>query len=89
MIGNGLVFIRLCQAPPAKLRVPQPLAEKVLTFNHLAAVDYPRRDRSDARTQSKRRTSEGAELSLEHHRPRLCGPPRRFVCIAQFRLRQR
>jgi hypothetical protein len=37
-------------------------------LQHLAAVDYPRRDRSDARTQ---RTSEGAELSLEHHRPRL------------------
>jgi hypothetical protein len=33
-------------------------------LQHLAAVDYPRRDRSDARTQSKRRTSEGAELRL-------------------------
>ena len=33
MTGNGFVFIRLCRAPPAKLRVPQPLSEKVPTFN--------------------------------------------------------
>ena len=33
MTGNGFVFIRLCQAPPAKLHVPQPLSEKVPTFN--------------------------------------------------------
>ena len=33
MIGNGFVFIRLCRAPPAKLRVPQPLSEKVPIFN--------------------------------------------------------
>ena len=33
MTGNGFVFIRLCRAPPGKLRVPQPLSEKVPTFN--------------------------------------------------------
>jgi hypothetical protein len=33
MTGNGFVFIRLCRAPPAKLRVPQPLSGKVPTFN--------------------------------------------------------
>jgi hypothetical protein len=33
MTGNGFVFIRLCRASPAQPRVPQPLSEKVPTFN--------------------------------------------------------
>jgi hypothetical protein len=49
MIGNGFVFIRLCQAPPAKLHVPQPLSEKVLTFNiSLRSITLGETDRTRA-----------------------------------------
>jgi hypothetical protein len=71
MIGSGFVFIRLCEALPARLRVPQRRAGSCLLLRLAAAADCLQRDRSDARTQNKARTSEGAELSLEHHRPRL------------------
>jgi hypothetical protein len=33
MTGNGFFSLVYGQAPPAKLRVPQPLSEKVSTFN--------------------------------------------------------
>ena len=71
MIGKGFVFIRLCRAFPTRTRAPRQRAGEGPRLRRRAAADGPQRDRSDARIPRRGRTSEGAEPSLEHHRPRL------------------